>query len=573
MAEHVAHGLEQGDEAAVDEVRAAVAAIAYRAPRVALDLLDRAAGASADHRNLIDIERIEPRAWLGEIDGAAADAEELLHSGLVPSTRRPALRSILAGLRVLQRRTNEAVEQFELGLQECDDDRLRARLGAQSAMARMSAGAFGDAAEEAARARQLAIEVGDEGARSMAAGILGRLSTYTNDWAGGLALVEEAVEAADADLSGEAHRFLPWFFCGVTRLEVGQVEGATEALTRGMDRALELETEWALPLYHALAAAIAWRTGRWDDALVEAGSSRRAAEDTGTVVANAWMLAIEATVHLQRNELDEATDALAAAGALVAEGEALLGVDVLSLAGALVAEARGDAAGAREELAGAWELLVAVGVPSAQTVLGVDLVRLAADGGDTDRATSMTDALVALAHTVPQPLFEAQAEQAKAFLDPSAATASAAVERARAVPFGPDLFVALRHQARCLALAGEMSRARTARDEALAIAADLGATRLRRGLLADLRPFKLGRAPRATTRPRFGWAALTATEREVVELVAAGLTNADIAEQRGSSRRTVESHLVRVYRKLDVRTRTELAVLANEQAALATGRP
>ena len=381
VAEHVAHGLEPGDEAAVDEVRAAVAAIAYRAPRVALDLLDRAARASADHRDLIDIERIEPRAWLGEIDGAAADAEDLLRSGLVPSTRRPALRSILAGLRVLQHRTTEAVEQFELGLQECDDDRLRARLGAQSAMARMSAGAFGDAAEEAAQARRLAIDVGDDGARSMAAGILGRLSTYTNDWTSGLGLVEEAVAAADADHSGEAHRFLPWFFCGVTRLEMGQVEGATQALTRGMDRALELETEWALPLYHALAAAIAWRTGRWDEALVEAGSSRRAAEDTGTVVANAWMLAIEATVHLQRDDLDEAADALEAAGALVAEGEALLGVDVLSLAGALVAEARGEGDEARAELAGAWDLLAAVGVPSAQTVLGVDLVRLATEGG------------------------------------------------------------------------------------------------------------------------------------------------------------------------------------------------
>jgi DNA-binding CsgD family transcriptional regulator len=52
---------------------------------------------------------------------------------------------------------------------------------------------------------------------------------------------------------------------------------------------------------------------------------------------------------------------------------------------------------------------------------------------------------------------------------------------------------------------------------------------------------------------------LTSTERRVADLVAAGRTNAEVAAELFMSQRTVESHLSRIYRKLDVRSRTELS--------------
>jgi DNA-binding CsgD family transcriptional regulator len=52
---------------------------------------------------------------------------------------------------------------------------------------------------------------------------------------------------------------------------------------------------------------------------------------------------------------------------------------------------------------------------------------------------------------------------------------------------------------------------------------------------------------------------LTATETQVAELVGAGHTNQEVAEVLFVSVRTVESHLGRIYRKLGVRSRTELA--------------
>jgi DNA-binding NarL/FixJ family response regulator len=52
---------------------------------------------------------------------------------------------------------------------------------------------------------------------------------------------------------------------------------------------------------------------------------------------------------------------------------------------------------------------------------------------------------------------------------------------------------------------------------------------------------------------------LTATERQIAELAVAGLRNAEIAARLFLSGKTVEANLSRAYRKLGVRSRTELA--------------
>lgn len=52
---------------------------------------------------------------------------------------------------------------------------------------------------------------------------------------------------------------------------------------------------------------------------------------------------------------------------------------------------------------------------------------------------------------------------------------------------------------------------------------------------------------------------LTPTERRIVDLVCAGRRNREIAAQLGNSVATVEAHLTRIYRKLHVRSRAELA--------------
>jgi DNA-binding CsgD family transcriptional regulator len=70
---------------------------------------------------------------------------------------------------------------------------------------------------------------------------------------------------------------------------------------------------------------------------------------------------------------------------------------------------------------------------------------------------------------------------------------------------------------------------------------------------------ELGRVGLRVARPGDEGSDLTAAEREVVELVISGRSNRQVAEQLFMGQRTVESHLTRAYRKLGVRSRTQLA--------------
>jgi DNA-binding CsgD family transcriptional regulator len=58
---------------------------------------------------------------------------------------------------------------------------------------------------------------------------------------------------------------------------------------------------------------------------------------------------------------------------------------------------------------------------------------------------------------------------------------------------------------------------------------------------------------------------LTAREREILDLVAEGKTNAEIAERLWLSRGTVRKHLDNVYAKLGVHTRTAAAAFVRER--------
>lgn len=89
--------------------------------------------------------------------------------------------------------------------------------------------------------------------------------------------------------------------------------------------------------------------------------------------------------------------------------------------------------------------------------------------------------------------------------------------------------------------------------ERAAALVDAGASMEWHELLAFLRR---GRGRRG--RPRAGWAALTPTEEQVVELVVAGLSNKAIAGKLLISVPTVKSHLTHVYAKVGVASRTEL---------------
>jgi DNA-binding CsgD family transcriptional regulator len=60
-------------------------------------------------------------------------------------------------------------------------------------------------------------------------------------------------------------------------------------------------------------------------------------------------------------------------------------------------------------------------------------------------------------------------------------------------------------------------------------------------------------------RPLLGWSSLTGRERSVADLVAEGLTNREAATRLFVSPHTVDAHLRHIFRKLEIRSRVQLA--------------
>jgi two-component system nitrate/nitrite response regulator NarL len=58
---------------------------------------------------------------------------------------------------------------------------------------------------------------------------------------------------------------------------------------------------------------------------------------------------------------------------------------------------------------------------------------------------------------------------------------------------------------------------------------------------------------------------LTTRERQIVRVMAEGLTNKEIAQRLRLAEGTVKVHLHRIYRKLGIANRTALAVRAHNQ--------
>jgi DNA-binding CsgD family transcriptional regulator len=146
----------------------------------------------------------------------------------------------------------------------------------------------------------------------------------------------------------------------------------------------------------------------------------------------------------------------------------------------------------------------------------------------------------------------ARAEAAVLLAEGRAAEAAAAAR----VPAPPLLAARLRLlEGRALAAAGDRPAALEALTAAEAALAGYGAARWRDEAVRELR--RLGHRVRRESGDPLG--ALTGREREIADLVAAGRTNREVAEQLVLSPKTIEAHLRNIYAKLGVRSRVELA--------------
>jgi DNA-binding NarL/FixJ family response regulator len=78
--------------------------------------------------------------------------------------------------------------------------------------------------------------------------------------------------------------------------------------------------------------------------------------------------------------------------------------------------------------------------------------------------------------------------------------------------------------------------------------------------------------PAPATQPGTATGSLSDRETDVVRLVAAGLSNAEIAAELFLSQATIKSHIVRILARLGLRDRVQIAVYAYEHGIVRPGR-
>jgi DNA-binding CsgD family transcriptional regulator len=341
---------------------------------------------------------------------------------------------------------------------------------------------------------------------------------------------------------------------------LGDLDDARIAVQQASDEIeLSADTLWAAqpPLFDARRHLAA---GELDDAVQQAEQALALAEGLGLRLVVAPALVTLAQAAVRRGDLPEAAALLERARQEPVRSAGPFGATAGAWAEARLAEARDGAAAALTVVGDWYEAL-----PQAPALLLQEpdaaawLTRIALATGQPERAQAVVACARQLAAANPDvPSVAAAAAHARGLVEADVAL----LERA-ATGYRNPWPVASATEDAGLAYGGDAEPARAAFEQALDWYQRAGAARDAARVRARLR--ELGVRPCHWTRadrPVSGWASLTDTERRVAEIVAEGLTNAQVGERMFVSRYTVDFHLRQVFRKLSIRSRVELARLA-----------
>lgn len=357
-------------------------------------------------------------------------------------------------------------------------------------------------------------------------------------------------------------RVAPWqitpaISVGYRLLWSGELDRARAVLRREYEELVRQGSMLRLPLYVMLALAdLEWRAGRLSAADAYVKDARAILEDAmpggAHAVGHVQVVAIGSL-----GRVEEART--------IAAADLQTSVRYQDQGQVRVPWALGHVELAAGNPAAAWAVLD--GLPEALDEFGI------AEPGWHPILPDVVEALVALGHLDEAEAVLSQLESQAAALDHRWATpaalrcralvllaheraddAAAAAERAAAafaeIGFPLDRARSLLVAGAAKRRAGQRRQAADSLASAIEILNELGAPLWVERAEDELR--------RASPRPRRD-RELTGAERRVAALVADGMTNREVAAQLFTTVATVEAHLTRIYRKLGLRSRTQLA--------------
>lgn len=590
VARQLEYSAQVGDLEAVDVIHSAALETRALLPRTAGRLLAAAvrltpaAPQAPDRRSLLAAERADCLINSGQFDVARSELLESLD--LVPSDDYLARAFLIANL--------TRVENW-VGLRHFANDRIRATIG--------------DLPEEAAFARLL-LEI-------LLLSQVAVAGSAAELQANGPALAQATVGLPGLEFSVEVLRAY-----GETR--TGRTDKAREHAVQA-DQLLAATPDdqlvAALESLILLSSAEEWLES-WDQVLQHARHGIVLAKNAGNLTAGVWLRVAAGSALGKMGRLKEAAEISGEAEELarIRNDPALIGVTLArrSAAAGLLGEHATACALAQEseahlelvrdsgvraivaffiapvlldankpedcsrllvESAGGQDMPEIAGPTRARVfeiLTEADLAR-----GDTEGARAWAARAVADAGQIGLPLSTCSAERATAAVlladgrpEEAGAHALAAIEAADSAGAPVDA-------ARARILAGQALTACGRRDEAkelLKLAEevlhDCGARTLAAQAAQELRSLGVRRSGKRAPRGATGIASLSTREREVAELVSDGLSNPQIAAQLFLSRRTVESHLARIFSKLSTSSREEVAeVIRRERIVASAGTP
>ena len=557
VATQLARSAEPGDSEAIDALRQAAQSVGRGDASAAADLCKRALellpAHDLDYGSLVadTVEWLNRASRYGEAEDLAVAA--LSQAGSPEEEAEIRLRLPTINKHSARRRVEENRRALQLGgISEVTRARHLALLAYN--LLYDQRGQHRGAADEAAAA---AASTGDLEATIVADVTLACLDCADGYAGRALRRVEKACALADASDPTVARDLVAAHHANLLAM-VGRLDDAAAQIANGIDQARRERNAMALDIWADIDAWVHLAAGRLSAARAAAESSPRP-QRTGATDLDMIRMALlaEVAVHTDDRNLlqqmaNDARNAYPTGGSTVRRAAA----HTLALA----AWQRDDVHDAMRWL-GDITLLATPLTPEVLdlVILGARVASAAGDAGLRARVLQATEALER--ERPPVPLFSAVAGYARGILERDADALVAAAGL-------------LESSERLLLYAGaaEDAGAEVARfDRGAAAVAQLNAafdTYVECEAIADARRVgrelrRLGVERRIVThaRAKTGWDSLTDSELKVVNLIAQGATNRDVATQLHLSPHTVKTHVHNAFAKLAINSRAQLARL------------